>query len=116
MTDSFPRQAGRTIGFSLGAPRSFRLSPDGETVIFLRSKAGTDPLTCLFTLDVGTAEERLIADPLQISKVGAEDDPIEKARRERVRERQFRMDPGKAEALKPERTQHRRAGAKRVNG
>jgi dipeptidyl-peptidase 4 len=87
VTDSFPRQAARTIGFSLGAPRSFRLSPDGQTVIFLRSKAGTDPLTCLFALDVATGEERLIADPIQIGKAGAEDDPIEKARRERVRER-----------------------------
>ncbi|HTX80943.1 MAG TPA: prolyl oligopeptidase family serine peptidase [Streptosporangiaceae bacterium] len=87
MTDSFPRQAARTIGFSLGAPRSFRLSPDGRTVIFLRSKAGSDPLTCLFTLDVATGEERMIADPLQIAKAGTEDDPIEKARRERVRER-----------------------------
>ena len=87
MTDSFPRQAARTIGFSLGAPRSFRLSPDGQTVIFLRSKAGADPVTCLYALDVATGEERLIADPEQISKSGAEDDPIEKARRERVRER-----------------------------
>jgi dipeptidyl-peptidase-4 len=56
-------------------------------VIFLRSKAGTDPVTCLYALDVATGEERLIADPLQIGKAGAEDDPIEKARRERVRER-----------------------------
>ncbi len=87
MTDSFPRQAARTIGFSLGAPRSFHLSPDGQAVIFLRSKAGTDPVTCLFALDVATGEERMIADPLQIGKAGAEDDPIEKARRERVRER-----------------------------
>lgn len=87
MTESFPRQAARTIGFSLGAPRSFRLSPDGQIVIFLRSKAGTDPLTCMFALNVATGEERVIADPLKISKAGAEDDPIEKARRERVRER-----------------------------
>ena len=84
MTDSFPRQAARTMGFTLGAPRSFRLSPDGETVIFLRSRGGTDPVTCLWALDVGTGEERLIADPAELGKAGAEDDPIEKARRERV--------------------------------
>jgi dipeptidyl-peptidase-4 len=56
-------------------------------VTFLRSKAGTDPVTCLYALDLATGEERLIADPGQISKAGVEDDPIEKARRERARER-----------------------------
>ncbi len=75
------------MGFTLGAPRSFRLSPDGETVIFLRSRGGTDPVTCLWALDVGTGDERLIADPAELGKAGAEDDPVEKARRERVRER-----------------------------
>ena len=75
------------MGFTLGAPRSFRLSPDGETVIFLRSRGGTDPVTCLWALDVATGDERLIADPADLGKAGAEDDPVEKARRERVRER-----------------------------
>ena len=86
MTDSFPRQAARTAGFTLGAPRSFRLSPDGQTVVFLRSKGGTDSVTCLWALDVATGTERLIADPAQLGMAGAEDDPVEKARRERVRE------------------------------
>jgi dipeptidyl-peptidase 4 len=86
VTDSFPRQAARTAGFTLGAPRSFRLSPDGQTVVFLRSKGGTDSVTCLWALDVGTGAERLIADPAQLGMAGAEDDPVEKARRERVRE------------------------------
>jgi dipeptidyl-peptidase 4 len=75
------------MGFTLGAPRSFRLSPDGETVIFLRSRGGTDPVTCLWALDVASGDERLIADPAELGKAGAEDDPVEKARRERVRER-----------------------------
>ncbi len=87
MTDSFPRQAARTIGFTLGAPRSFLVAPDGQTVIFLRSKGGTDPVTCLWALDVATGSERLIADPAELAMAGAEDDPIEKARRERARER-----------------------------
>jgi len=87
VTDSFPRQAARTIGFSLGAPRSFRLSPDGDTVVFLRSRGGTDPVTCLWALDVKAGEERLVADPAELGRAGAADDPIEKARRERVRER-----------------------------
>jgi dipeptidyl-peptidase-4 len=87
VTDSFPRQAARTIGFTLGAPRSFQIAPDGQTVVFLRSKGGTDPVTCLWVLDVATGAERLIADPAEIAVAGAEDDPVERARRERARER-----------------------------
>ncbi len=87
MTDSFPRQAARTMGFTLGAPRSFQLSPDGDTVIFLRSRGGADPVTCLWALDVSTGQERLIADPNALGAADAEIDPTEKARRERVRER-----------------------------
>jgi dipeptidyl-peptidase-4 len=75
------------MGFSLGAPRSFRLSPDGETVLFLRSRGGTDPVTCLWMLDVGTGEERLVADPAAIGMADVAEDSVEKARRERVRER-----------------------------
>ena len=86
MTESFPRQSARTKGFTLGAPRSFQISPAGQTVLFLRSRGGADPVTCLWALDVRTGQERLIADPAQLGAVGADDDPIEKARRERVRE------------------------------
>ncbi|HEU5416786.1 MAG TPA: prolyl oligopeptidase family serine peptidase [Streptosporangiaceae bacterium] len=86
MTDSFPRQQARTRRFSLGAPRSFQVSPDGGTVAFLRSRGGTDPVTCLWALDVATGTERLVADPVQLAGFGAEDDEREKARRERARE------------------------------
>ncbi len=87
MTDSFPRQNARTRNFTLGAPRSFQISPDGGTVAFLRSQDGSDPVTCLWTLDVASGQERLIADPAKIAIAGAPDDPVERARRERVRER-----------------------------
>jgi dipeptidyl-peptidase 4 len=86
MTESFPRQQARTRRFTLGAPRAFQVSPDGERVIFLRSKAGDDPVTCLWQLDVATGTERLVADPRGL---GADDEnlpPQERARRERVRE------------------------------
>jgi dipeptidyl-peptidase-4 len=86
MADSFPRQQARTRGFSLGAPRSFQISPDGSRVAFLRSRGGSDPVTCLWVLDVGTGQERLAADPVTLAVTG--DDPAqEKARRERSRER-----------------------------
>ncbi|HEX6527774.1 MAG TPA: prolyl oligopeptidase family serine peptidase [Streptosporangiaceae bacterium] len=91
MSESFPRQEARTRRFTLGAPRAFRISPDGTRVVFLRSRGGTDPVTCLWTLnlgaDPGTGTERLVADPRQL---GADEEnlpPEERARRERVRER-----------------------------
>jgi dipeptidyl-peptidase 4 len=86
MTQSFPRQQARTRRFTLGAPRAFQVSADGERVAFLRSKTGDDPVTCLWELDVATGEERLVADPRAL---GADEEnlpPEERARRERVRE------------------------------
>jgi dipeptidyl-peptidase-4 len=86
VTDSFPRRQARTRRFTLGAPRSFTLSPDGDRMAFLRSRGGTDPITCLWTLDLPTGEERLVADPLELEP-GEEDLPaVERARRERSRE------------------------------
>ena len=68
------------------------ISPDGGTVVFLRSRSGVDPVTCLWTHDVASGTERLICDPADLSARGApvdpvNVDPVEKARRERVRER-----------------------------
>ncbi len=86
MTDSFPRQQARTQGFSLGVPRSFQISPDGSRVAFLRSQGGADPATCLWVIDAGTGEERLVADPASHGLGGAMTD-AERAIRERMRER-----------------------------
>ncbi|HEY1621013.1 MAG TPA: DPP IV N-terminal domain-containing protein, partial [Streptosporangiaceae bacterium] len=85
MADSFPRQNARTRAFTLGAPRSFRISPDGATVLFLRSGSGSDPVNSLWALDVVSGTERLIADPASLA-VSGKDDALERARRERVRE------------------------------
>jgi dipeptidyl-peptidase 4 len=84
MTDSFPRQQARTQRFTLGAPRSFQVH--GDLVVFLRSRGGTDPVTCLWALDVPGGTERLVADPHHMNVAAGEDDELEKARRERVRE------------------------------
>ena len=87
MTESFPRQQARTRRFTLGVPRAFAISPAGDRITFLRSKNGSDPLTCLWLFDVGTGTERLIADPAALSAAGDEDlPPEEKRRRERARE------------------------------
>src|SRR5580700_2103764 len=87
VTTSFPRQNARTRNFTLGAPRSFQISPGGGTIAFLRSHGGADPVTCLWAMDVATGQERLIADPAELAAPGAAEDPVEKARRERVREK-----------------------------
>jgi dipeptidyl-peptidase-4 len=90
MTISFPRQSARTRRFTLGAPRGFLVSPDGARVVFLRSRHGTDPVTCLWTIDVGdgsAGEERLVVDPRALDLPGEDDLPAEeRARRERARE------------------------------
>jgi dipeptidyl-peptidase-4 len=89
MADSFPRQEARTRRFTLGVPRAFRVSPDGRRVAYLRTKSGSDPVTCLWVLDVGTGEERLAADPRTLLPGAADEEdlpPQERARRERVRE------------------------------
>ena len=87
MADTFPRQHARTQRFTLGVPRAFRISPDGSRIAFLRSKSGTDPISCLWLLDVETGQEHLVADPALIIPGGEHLDPAEKARRERSRER-----------------------------
>src|SRR6185437_2263863 len=86
MTESFPRQQARTRRFTLGVPRAFEVSPDGARVTFLRSRAGDDPVTCLWEADAATGQERIVADPRAL---GADEEnlpPEERARRERVRE------------------------------
>ncbi len=86
MTDSFPRQEARTRRFTLGVPRAFRISPDGTRVVYLRTQGGSDPVTCLWVLDVGGGTERLVVDPRTLGGDSGDLPPQERARRERVRE------------------------------
>ncbi|WP_320774536.1 S9 family peptidase [Streptomyces sp. CRN 30] len=85
--DSFPRRHARTQRFTLGAPRSFTVAPDGARIAFLRSASGTDRANALWVLDPADGSERLAADPGALLG-GAEEDlpPEERARRERSRE------------------------------
>src|SRR6187200_17923 len=84
--DEFPRQIARTRGFSLGVPRSFTVSPDGERIAYLRTKSGGDPVSCLWVFDVSGAKERLVFDPGQ-EEAERDLSDAERARRERMRER-----------------------------
>jgi dipeptidyl-peptidase 4 len=87
-TDSFPRQYARTRRLTLGEPRNLVVSPDGRRIVFIRSRAGDDPINCLYVLDVENGSERLIADPLTLLMQDDPDDipAEEQARRERMRE------------------------------
>lgn len=89
---SFPRQYATTQRFSLGAPRSFTVSPDGDRVVFLRSASGTDRVNRLWVVDLsgaaaGEVRERVAADPAALlGGAGERLSAQERARRERSRE------------------------------
>ncbi|MFI6035514.1 prolyl oligopeptidase family serine peptidase [Streptomyces sp. NPDC051315] len=86
-SDSFPRRHARTQRFTLGAPRSFTVAPDGSRVVFLRSHSGTDRAGALWVLDPADGRERVAADPRALLGGASEDlSPEERARRERSRE------------------------------
>ncbi|MCG5213485.1 prolyl oligopeptidase family serine peptidase [Streptosporangium soli] len=57
----FPRQFARTRRFSLGVPRQFTVSPDGQRVLFVRSVSGGAPRGLLWLHENG--RERVLADP-----------------------------------------------------
>jgi dipeptidyl-peptidase-4 len=83
---SFLRRQARTQRFTLGTPRNFRVSPDGDRVLFLRSRTATDRRNDLLCLDLRTGEESTIVDTAALLP-GEEDLPAEeRARRERTRE------------------------------
>lgn len=88
MADSFPRQYARTQRCTLGEPRDVTVSADGRRVVFLRSRGGSDPVTCLWVADAETGEERLIADPIELlGRSDTADLPeAERVQRERRRE------------------------------
>ncbi|MEU8116396.1 prolyl oligopeptidase family serine peptidase [Micromonospora sp. NPDC048947] len=84
----FPELAARTRRFSHGAPRAVSVAEDGSRVIFLRSAGPEDPADALWLLDVGTGEERLVADPATLLGEGGDVrslSPGERALRERLR-------------------------------
>ncbi|GGW86079.1 peptidase [Streptomyces malachitofuscus] len=85
--DSFPRRHARTLRFTLGAPRSFSVAPDGSRVVFLRSGSGTDRANSLWVLDTEGGGERVAADPRALLGGALENlSAEERARRERSRE------------------------------
>jgi dipeptidyl-peptidase-4 len=87
MADTFPRQYARTRRLTLGEPRSFVVSQDGERVVFVRSGAGHDPVNGLWVLDIDSGEEIHVVDASDLLDAADTDlPPQERARRERARE------------------------------
>jgi len=92
--DDFPRQLASTGYFTHGVPRAVTVSEDGRRVLFLRTRGGEDPVTCLWRLDLadgvgdgGGGRERPVADPAASWNFGPRDVPeAERVRRERARE------------------------------
>ncbi|HEX4721534.1 MAG TPA: prolyl oligopeptidase family serine peptidase [Pseudonocardiaceae bacterium] len=84
--DSYLRLQARTMRFTLGTAREFRISPDGSRVLFLRSASGTEMRTSLWSFDVEIGRETVLVDPTTL--VDHEElSPEERAARERARTR-----------------------------
>ncbi len=84
---SYPRRNAVTQRFTLGAPRTFSVSRDGQHILFSRSTAGDDPVNRLWVIDLPNTEPRLLVDPVELLGSGdLELTAAEKARRERARE------------------------------
>ena len=61
-----PAQIFRTRRFTLGVPQQLTITPDESAVLFLRSRAGDDPVTCLWAVDLDSGVERTLADPAEL--------------------------------------------------
>ena len=86
VSDTFPRQYARTQRLTLGEPRSFTVSADGERVVFARSSSGVDNINALWVLDTATRTERLVLDPRTLGNDVGALTAEEQRRRERARE------------------------------
>ena len=86
---SFPALDAQTRHFSVGAPRTFSVSPDGSAVYFLRTASPDDRFLHLWKIhfDEHGAQEALIVDVAALLGDGDETIPeAERQRRERMRE------------------------------
>ncbi|MFI9272879.1 prolyl oligopeptidase family serine peptidase [Kitasatospora sp. NPDC052896] len=85
--NELPRQLARTRRFTLGAPTTFTVTADGAGLLFLRSRAGDDPSSCLWALDLDSGTERLLVDPADLLSGAVEQlSQAERTRRERTRQ------------------------------
>ncbi|GAB1516589.1 S9 family peptidase [Actinophytocola sp. KF-1] len=87
-TDLLLDQYVATRHLRLGVPRGIVVSPDGARVLFVRSRGGRDPLSCLWEHDVADGTERVVVDPTSIPTAdGGAPSAAELFMRERRRQR-----------------------------
>jgi dipeptidyl-peptidase-4 len=86
VSDTFPRQYARTQRLSLGEPRNFTVSSNGESVVFARSHSGSDSVNSLWVLNTHSGEEREVLNPRSLPADISTLTPEELRRRERARE------------------------------
>ncbi|MEV7120445.1 S9 family peptidase [Kitasatospora griseola] len=88
-TDPFLALSAATGRFSYGSPRAVTLAADARRALFLRSTGPTDPVERLWSFDLTTGQEHLVADPSALvpGRTGAVADlpPVERRLRERIR-------------------------------
>ncbi|MBE1490701.1 S9 family peptidase [Plantactinospora soyae] len=83
---SFPQLRARTRNFTLGLPQRFQIRGDGRQVLFTRTRAGDDPVACLWAYDVAARRERLLLDPRELALDDSDLPAAERRRRERARQ------------------------------
>ncbi len=81
---TFLRNYAATRGFRLGTPKNGLPTPDGKSVLFLRSGA-RDPKQSLFETELATGNTKELLAPDAVAKGPETLSPEEKARRERLR-------------------------------
>ena len=85
----FPKEYALTVNYSLGAPKTFRVSEDGRRVFFLRATSGTSRILDVWMLDIQNPREVLLFSATKTTREGrvGNSDPIaERLRKERLRE------------------------------
>ena len=82
---AYPGQTAETLRFTLGAPKAFAISPDGQQLLYLRSDGPRDKVHRLRRFDLRTGSDALLVDPLRLRADESLSDE-ERARRERLRE------------------------------
>lgn len=75
----------RTHRYTLGEPRSFAISADGSSLLFLRAPGPHEAALSLWHVDVTSGAERLVCDPVALG-AGGDDDEAVRQWRERARE------------------------------
>lgn len=93
MTDTFPIEYARTLNYTLGAPRTFRVSRDGRRAFYLRASSSTQRQLDLWSVDLDSRKpepnEVLVATVADLpGRPGgtALDPEAERFRKERLRE------------------------------